>query len=78
MSAEKSIASQEKQLERMPAEFKALADWCWGDLRDLLTKWGVALGMEPVSAAVTASRVAKMVGAQIVRDVLDARRFKRT
>jgi len=77
VSAEKSIASQEKQLTQLPPEFKAVAEWCWGDLRALLTKWCTALGMEPISAEVTASRVAKMVGAQIVRDVLDARKWKR-
>ena len=76
MSAERSINSQEQQLSAMPAEARALCEWGWTTLRDVLIGWCRALGMDPLAATRTASRVARLVCTQVYADVLDYRRFQ--
>jgi hypothetical protein len=69
MSAERSIATQEKQLEQFPPELRNLSDWCWYAVRPALEGTCRQLGFPPLTAAATAARVARMVASQIYTDL---------
>lgn len=69
MSAERSIATQERLLAQMPVEYQNLAEWCWSSIRPALVRRCLELGLDRRTAQTTASRVARMVGTQVLTDV---------
>lgn len=75
MSHERSIESQEAQIARLPPEFKALAEWGWGELRAGILRRVMQLGVNPIAAGVIASRLARLVVSQVYSDVREHRRL---
>lgn len=78
MSRERSIASQQQQLERIPAEFRPLIEWGWGELRAAFAKTVQTFGVDPLTASTIAARVARLAVAQIVTEIKHYREFARS
>lgn len=67
------IEKQLRQLDALPREFKALAEWGWSTLRADIHRKAIEHGATPDEAAVMASRLARLVVAQLYGDIRRAR-----
>lgn len=62
-----------KQMQAMPREFKALAEWGWSELRREIMVKAIENGATPADAAVIAARLSRLVVAQMYGDISRAR-----
>lgn len=63
----------EQMLERLPREWKQLAEWGWSQLREEITREAIKAGAEPELAAVIGARLARLVVGQVYQDIKLAR-----
>ena len=70
------IDKYERMLERLPREFKQLAEWGWSRLREDITREAIKAGADPHLAATMGARLARMVIGQVYQDIKLARELR--
>jgi hypothetical protein len=73
MAYDPKVEKQLNQLQAMPREFRALAEWGWAKLRNEIYTEAVKNGADPQLARVMAARLSRLVVSQMYGDISRAR-----
>lgn len=73
MAYDPKVEKQMKMLTAMPSDFRALAEWGWGELRNKIYARAVESGADPQLARVIAARLSRLVVSQMYGDISRAR-----
>ena len=63
------IVAQRRLIERMPADLRPLAEFCWTELRSYLDAAIRKQDVDPIASAKIAARVSRLVCTEIYTDL---------